>query len=84
VLSFIIIFDGVQGVLRGTADVLLPTLCYALAFWGCAVPLCYHLGYRHGSGALGLAWGLMAGCILASILLGIRFAIVARRPIRAF
>jgi MATE family multidrug resistance protein len=88
VLSFLIIFDGVQGVLmgalRGTADVLLPTLCYALAFWGCAVPLCYHLGYRRGAGALGLAWGLMAGCILASILLGIRFAIVARRPIRAF
>jgi MATE family multidrug resistance protein len=88
VLSFLIIFDGLQGVLvgalRGAADVILPTLSYALAFWGCAVPLCYYLGYREGWGTVGLAWGLVAGLILADILLALRFAIVSRRPIRRF
>jgi Na+-driven multidrug efflux pump len=52
VLSFLIVFDGLQGVLmgalRGVADVILPMASYALAFWGCAVPLCYYLGYRQG------------------------------------
>jgi multidrug resistance protein, MATE family len=88
VLSFLIVFDGVQGVLmgalRGTADVVLPTASYALAFWGCAVPLCYYAGYRQGGGALGLAWGLVAGLILADVLLALRFVIVSRRPVRTF
>ncbi len=88
ILSFLIVFDGVQGVLmgalRGTADVVLPTLIYALAFWGCSIPLCYYMGYRQGAGALGLAWGLMAGLLLADLLLGLRFALVSRRRIRAF
>jgi multidrug resistance protein, MATE family len=88
VLSFLIVFDGLQGVLmgalRGTADVILPTLFYAFSFWGCAIPICYVVGYRQGVGALGLAWGLMAGLMLADFLLGLRFFIVARRPIRRF
>ena len=88
VLSFLVIFDGVQGVLmgalRGAADVILPTASFAIAFWGCAVPLCYFLGYRQGVGPLGLAWGLVAGLIVADILLGLRFAIVSRRHIRIF
>jgi MATE family multidrug resistance protein len=86
VIAFLIVFDGVQGVLmgalRGAADVVVPTASYALAFWGCAIPLCYYLGYRQREGALGLAWGLTAGLILAVVLLGIRFAIIARRPVR--
>ena len=88
VLSFLVIFDGVQGVLmgalRGAADVILPTASFAIAFWGCAVPLCYFLGYRQGVGPLGLAWGLVAGLLVADILLGLRFAIVSRRHIRIF
>ena len=88
VLSFLIVFDGLQGVLmgalRGVADVILPTASYALAFWGCAVPLCYYLGYRQGGGAVGLAWGLVAGLVLADILLALRFAIVSRRPVHRF
>src|SRR5215472_4256403 len=88
VLSFLVIFDGVQGVLmgalRGAADVILPTASFAIAFWGCAAPLCYFLGYRLGVGPLGLAWGLVAGLIVADILLGLRFAIVSRRPLRIF
>lgn len=88
VLSFLVIFDGLQGVLvgalRGAADVILPTLSYALAFWGCAVPLCYYLGYRQAMGAVGLAWGLVAGLLLADILLALRFLVISRRPIRRF
>jgi MATE family multidrug resistance protein len=88
VLSILIVIDGIQGVLmgalRGTADVVLPMASYAIAFWGCAVPLCYYLGYLQRGGALGLVWGLIAGLILAALLLALRFAIVARRPVRIF
>jgi MATE family multidrug resistance protein len=88
VLSILIVLDGVQGVLmgalRGTADVILPMVSYAIAFWGCAVPLCYYLGYLQRGGALGLVWGLIAGLVLAALLLGLRFAIVSRRPVRIF
>ena len=40
--------------------------------------------FREGWGAVGRAWGLVAGLILADILLALRFAIVSRRPIRRF
>jgi len=87
VVSFLVIFDGVQGVLmgalRGTGDVVLPTVTYALAFWGCALPLCYYLGYRQAAGAAGIAWGLTAGLIVACVMLGLRFAVVARRRLYA-
>jgi MATE family multidrug resistance protein len=87
-LSFLILFDGVQGVLmgalRGTGDVFLPSATYALAFWGCAIPVCYILGYRHAMGALGLAWGLLSGLVVAVVFLALRFAIVSRRPVRRF
>ncbi len=87
VVSFLVIFDGVQGVLmgalRGTGDVVLPTVTYALAFWGCALPLCYYLGYRQAAGAAGIAWGLTAGLVVACVMLGLRFAVVARRRLYA-
>jgi MATE family multidrug resistance protein len=86
-VSLLVILDGIQGVLmgalRGAADVFLPTATYGVAFWGCAVPVCYYLGYRQGTGAVGLTSGLIAGLIVAGSLLGLRFAIVSRRPLFA-
>ncbi len=87
VVSLLVIFDGVQGVLmgalRGTGDVILPTATYAISFWGCALPLCYYLGYRQATGAAGIAWGLTAGLVIACVMLGLRFAVVARRRLYA-
>jgi multidrug resistance protein, MATE family len=88
VLSLLVVLDGIQGVLmgalRGAADVLYPMVTYGIAFWGCAIPFSYYLGYRLQSGAVGLAWGLIAGLAVASLLLGLRFTIVARRPRSAY
>jgi multidrug resistance protein, MATE family len=88
VLSLLVVLDGIQGVLmgalRGAADVLYPMVAYGIAFWGCAIPFSYYLGYRQQTGAVGLAWGLIAGLAVASLLLGLRFAVVARRPRPAY
>jgi MATE family multidrug resistance protein len=88
VISFLVIFDGVQGVLmgalRGTGDVALPTATYAIAFWGCALPLSYFFGYRQAAGAAGIAMGLTAGLVVACTMLGLRFAVMARRRLQAF
>jgi multidrug resistance protein, MATE family len=87
VISLLVVFDGVQGVLmgalRGAGDVLAPMATYALAFWGCSIPLCYYLGYRQAAGAAGIAWGLIAGLVVACALMGLRFSVVARRRLYA-
>ncbi len=87
VISFLVIFDGVQGVLmgalRGTGDVLLPMVSYVIAFWGCALPLCYYWGYRQAGGAAGIAQALTAGLLVICSLLAMRFYIVARHRVRA-
>jgi len=87
-ISFLVVFDGIQGVLtgalRGLADVRWPMASAGVAFWGCALPLCYYFGFRRAMGAEGLIWGLIAGLIVASVLLGSRFAVMARRRVQAF
>ena len=86
VISFLVILDGMQGVLmgalRGTGDVLFPMAAYLIAFWGCGLPLCYYWGYRQGTGAVGIAQGLTAGLLVICSLLASRFFIVSRRHIR--
>jgi MATE family multidrug resistance protein len=82
-ISFLVVFDGIQGVLtgalRGLADVRWPMASAAISFWGVALPLCYYIGYRQAMGPEGLIWSLTASLVVASLLLGSRFAIVARR-----
>jgi MATE family multidrug resistance protein len=86
VAAFIVVVDGVQavvmGALRGTGDVLLPTLSQALSFWIIAVPLAYVFGLNGDAGVAGLLWSLFAGLACACLLLGLRFSIVARRGAR--
>lgn len=86
VISFLVTFDGIQGVLmgalRGTGDVVLPMASYLIAFWGCALPLCYYWGYRQAAGAAGIAQGLTAGLLVICTLLGLRFYFVSRHRIR--
>jgi MATE family multidrug resistance protein len=89
-LCLLVIFDSTQsvlmGALRGAGDVLLPTATYAAAFGGCAIPLSYYFGYWHAGSTTGLVMSLIAGLIVAAILLALRFVSIARRrpaPVRA-
>ena len=82
-LCFLVIFDSTQavlmGALRGAGDVLVPTAMYAVAFGGCAIPLCYYFGYRQNGSTTGLVASLIAGLVVAALLLALRFVIIARR-----
>jgi len=82
-LCFLVIFDSTQavlmGALRGAGDVLVPTAMYAVAFGGCAIPLCYYFGYRQSGSTTGLVASLIAGLVVAALLLALRFVIIARR-----
>ena len=87
VVAFMMIVDGLQcvlaGALRGVADTIVPSAIYGLSLWVVTVPATYFLGIRFGFGIEGLLWGLVAGLILACALLGWRFHVVSRRPVRA-
>lgn len=80
--AFVLVPDGTQGVLmgalRGIGDVWPAALCYGLSFWVIMVPLAYYLGVRQGGGASGLIFSVVFGCIVATALLGLRFARVTR------
>ncbi len=86
IAAVIVLVDGAQavilGALRGAGDVLLPTLSYVVAFWGLTIPLAYRFGLNGTAGVGGLLWALFAGLCCALALLGWRFAVVSRRPVR--
>lgn len=74
--------DGIQvisaGALRGLRDTRVPMLMAALAYWGVGMPLGAILGL--GLGGFTTAWGprgmwvgLIAGLLVASVLMGLRF-----------
>ncbi|MEX1024751.1 MAG: MATE family efflux transporter [Planctomycetota bacterium] len=59
------VFDGLQvvsvGILRGTADTLVPGVLQSLGFWAIGVPASWYLAFERGLGAEGLWWGLLIG-----------------------
>src|SRR5690606_16616743 len=69
--------DGIQvlsaGALRGLKDTRVPMLLAACAYWGVGMPLGAGLGLGLGWGPRGMWIGLIAGLVVASILLGTRF-----------
>ena len=81
-----LIVDGLQGVLmgavRGAADVIVPTVMHAVAFWGITGPVGYFLGIVFDLGMVGLMSGLVVGLIAATLLLGGRFHVISRQRIR--
>lgn len=83
VAAFVLIPDGVQAVLmgslRGMAEVWIPTLFYAIAFWLIMAPLGYYLGVVKAGGTAGLMTAIFWGCIVAVVLLAGRFHIVSKR-----
>ncbi|MGH8031458.1 MAG: MATE family efflux transporter [Luteimonas sp.] len=69
--------DGIQvlsaGALRGLEDTRVPMLLAAFAYWGIGMPLGAGLGLGLGWGPRGMWIGLIAGLIVAAVLLGARF-----------
>ncbi|GAB2627152.1 MATE family efflux transporter [Novilysobacter erysipheiresistens] len=74
--------DGVQvlsaGALRGLGDTRVPMLLAVLAYWGIGMPLGAGLGLGLGGftpawGPRGMWVGLIAGLLVAAVLLGLRF-----------
>jgi MATE family multidrug resistance protein len=85
ITAWFCVADGLQAVLmgavRGTADIVLPTLVYGFAFWGIGVPLAYLFAFPFGGGVVGLFWGLFVSLGAALLLLAWRFHHLSRRAI---
>ena len=85
VAAFVLLPDGIQavlmGALRGTTDVWPATALYLISFWAVMVPCGYYLGVTRDGGAPALMQAILIGCLLASLLMGWRFHIVARRAV---
>ncbi len=69
--------DGIQvvalGILRGIADVNIPTWITMFAYWVVALPLGYFLGFNLKQDAVGIWIGLFAGLTISAGLLTTRF-----------
>ncbi len=75
--------DGLQatalGILRGIADVNIPTGITLIAYWIIGLPIGYFLGEFYGLKAAGVWLGLTAGLTASAILLCWRFYGMVRR-----
>lgn len=87
-VAAILLFDAAQAILmgahRGAADVIVPTAMQGVSFWVVGVPLAYHLGVSGDGGVTGLLTALLIALMTASALLALRFAVISRRPVRAY
>lgn len=83
VLSFLpvaaafMFFDATQvaanQLLRGLKDVKVPMWMTGVSYWVVGFPVAWYLGLHTEYGAVGIWYGLLAGLLVASILLGARF-----------
>ncbi|WP_394178138.1 MATE family efflux transporter [Yoonia maritima] len=61
------------GLLRGVQDTAVPMVMATISYWIIGLPASYALAFWFGYGALGLWFGLVAGLVVASVLLMWRF-----------
>ncbi|WP_228713651.1 MATE family efflux transporter [Arundinibacter roseus] len=77
VAGFFQLSDGIQvvalGVLRGIADVNVPTFLTLISYWVVALPIGYVLAFPLGMDAMGVWVGLLAGLTVSAVLLTYRF-----------
>ncbi len=77
IAGFFQLSDGIQvvglGVLRGIADVNVPTVLTLIAYWVVALPISYVLAFPLGMDVQGIWIGLLAGLTVSAILLTYRF-----------
>lgn len=80
------ISDGLQavglGVLRGMADVKVPTAATFFAYWIVGLPTGYFLAFQFELGAVGVWIGLLIGLTVSAIILVSRFNIISKRVIK--
>lgn len=62
-----------QGLLRGMADVKIPTIFAFIAYWIIGLPIGWLLGFKFNLGSSGIWYGLSMGLTTATILNFIRF-----------
>ena len=82
------LFDATQvaanQLLRGLKDVQIPMWMTGISYWVVGFPVAVYLGLYTELAAVGVWYGLLAGLIVASILLGGRFYwLVWRNPRKA-
>jgi len=84
IAAFYQLFDGLQvvqvSILRGFGDSFIPMLIAAAGYWGIGFPAGGWLGFDRGWGVHGLWWGLAAGLISVSVMLGVRLVPFMRGP----
>jgi MATE family multidrug resistance protein len=72
------VLDGTQvvsaGILRGTADTVLPAASALLGYWLLGLPLGYQMAFHLGLGPRGLWWGITVGLAVVASLLVARIA----------
>jgi MATE family multidrug resistance protein len=77
------IFDGAQvsgaAALRGLKDTMVPMCITLVAYWGLGLPLGVTLGLVLDGGPQALWIGLIAGLIVAAVLLNARFLLLTRK-----
>jgi MATE family multidrug resistance protein len=77
------IFDGAQisgaAALRGLKDTTVPMCITLLAYWGLGLPLGVTFGLVLGGGPQALWIGLIAGLVVAAVLLNARFLLLTRK-----
>jgi multidrug resistance protein, MATE family len=77
IAGFFQLSDGIQcvalGVLRGMADVNIPTIATLVAYWVIGLPIGYYLAFSLKMGAIGIWIGLSAGLTASAMLLTWRF-----------
>lgn len=83
IAAFFQLSDGSQavglGLLRGMADVKIPTVITLFAYWIVALPLGYWLAFKLEWGPQGIWIGLLTGLSVAAVLLFIRFQRFSKR-----
>ena len=87
VLSFLpiaaafMLFDATQvaanQLLRGLKDVRVPMWMTGISYWVVGFPIAWYMGLHTDYGAVGIWYGLLAGLLVASVLLGARFYWIA-------
>ncbi|MBN2430808.1 MAG: MATE family efflux transporter [Acidobacteria bacterium] len=77
--------DGTQaaglGVLRGMADVRIPTLITFIAYWLLGLPVGYALGFWVKWGVVGVWVGLALALTASAVMLTLRFHRLSRSPV---
>ena len=81
--AWLVVVDGAQGVLvnalRGYGETWMPVVLQGGAFALVMVPLAWVMAFPVGHGVLGLIEGIIAGCLVAAVLLAVRFHRLSRR-----